>query len=61
MGLQLSIDVWRDSSHGAVVQIFQAGMRIDRVTVIAGDCLDIELEPGQTFSVFPDESELAHG
>jgi|GEM_PF-5431682 len=59
MSVRLSIDVWRDSTGPAVVHVFQGARLIDKVTVIQGDCLDLDLEDNHHAAVYLDET--AHG
>jgi hypothetical protein len=42
----ISIEVWRDSASSAFVQVLDGLHIVDRVEVIAGDCLDVPIEPG---------------
>lgn len=57
----VSITVWRDSGPSAVVSVYQDGKRIDRVKVVPGDTLDLELDEGSRVVVgkMPREEEVA--
>lgn len=57
----ISIEVWRDSGASAVVSVYQNSRRIDRVTVLPGDCLDLELGDGLHAMVgeMPRDEEIA--
>lgn len=62
----ISIDVWRDSASSAVISVYRL-RSFERVTVVAGDTLDLELEEGMRVVVgrMPDAEEalderLAH-
>lgn len=44
----LSVEVWRDSATSTIVSVYQERTLVDRVVVIPGDCLDLELEDGMS-------------
>jgi len=49
----VSIEVWRGSGSSAAITVYQDDRRIDRVIVMPGDTLDLELEDGMRATVGP--------